>query len=466
MSKLIKLLKSLSEKGFATAVEKAEVKTLYKELDADGQEVLKEDADKVDALPEEDPKKTGEDDDELEKNIKALVTKAVKEATEEQTVKALDGIKSEVKTFLEKEKNAINAKAGVYNVDAKEKRHGMNTYLRKYTRAVLSNDVAELMKLNNVVTVKELTTDKTGSPFGGYVTDHELSAEIRVLTTEYGVARQEMTTIQLSKNSYDANTLVTDVATYWVDEGDTILSTQIVIGQQELKLKKLATICTLTRELLEDEEIDLFSFIAGRVAESFAFKEDRAFFMGTGVADTANGGFTGVLYNVLANSSPLAPANDSISDLTADNLLDMQDASPTSIAKNGKYYGHRSIRNIIRKLKNNITGQYVYQDPTNNGPAMLWGRPFIEVEVMPDITNDSGDTAFLIYGDLKKACLLGYKGSIAADKFNAGSVRNVANNADINLITTDREAVRWIERVGYITLMPGYLTILKTGAGI
>jgi HK97 family phage major capsid protein len=464
MSKLMKLLKSLLAKGFATAVEKAEVKTLYKELDADGQEVLKDDADKADALPEEDPKKTSEEDDDLEKNIKALVTKAVKEATEEQTVKALDGIKSEVKTFMESQKKAIEAKAGLYNADVKEKRHGVNTYLRKFTRAVLSNDVNELMKLNNAVTVKELTTDKTGSPFGGYVTDHELSAEIRLLTTEYGVARQEMTMVQLSKNSYDYNTLVTDVTVYWVDEGDTILSTQVVLGQQELKLKKLAAICTLTRELLEDEEIDLFSFIAGRVAEGFAHKEDSAFFMGTGPSDTANGGFTGIVYNALTNPYSMAVSKDSINDLTADDLLGMQDASPQSIAKNGKYYGHRSIRNIVRKLKTK-DGVYIYQDPTNNGPAMLWGRPFVEVEVMPDITSDDVDTEFLIYGDLKKACLFGYKGSIAADKFNAGLVRNVANNADINLITTDREAVRWIERVGYITLMPTCITVLKTGSG-
>jgi hypothetical protein len=68
-------------------------------------------------------------------------------------------------------------------------------------------------------------------------------------------------------------------------------------------------------------------------------------------------------------------------------------------------------------------------------------------------TAEAGDTV-LVYGDLKKTTILGYKSGIVADRFNAGVIRNVAGNADINLISTDREAIRWIERVGYITILP------------
>ena len=78
--------------------------------------------------------------------------------------------------------------------------------------------------------------------------------------------------------------------------------------------------------------------------------------------------------------------------------------------------------------------------------------------------SDKDAKVFVLFGDLKKSSLLGYKGSISVDRFNAGIVRNVADNADINLITTDREAIRWIERVGAIALLPTAVTRLKTAA--
>jgi HK97 family phage major capsid protein len=125
---------------------------------------------------------------------------------------------------------------------------------------------------------------------------------------------------------------------------------------------------------------------------------------------------------------------------------------------------HRSVRNLVRKLKSN-TGEYIYQNPTENAPAMIWGRPVVEVEVLPSVADSDANTPFVIYGDLKKACLFGYKGAISADRFNAGVVSNVAGNGDINLITTDREAVRWVERVGYITILPSAVTVLSTASG-
>jgi HK97 family phage major capsid protein len=462
MSKLLKLLKKLSAQGFASAVEKAEVASLVKELDAEEAEVVADDVAKVESLPENDGSEDEDEDDSLEKNIKTIVKSSVKTATKVEMEKAVDAIKAEVKTFVDAQLEAKSKKAGIYNDEVQEKRHGINTYLRKFASALLDKDLSEIQKLNGNMTVKEMTTDSTGSPFGGYVVDRELSAEIRHLTTEYGVARREFMAVQLTKNSYDANTLAIDVTVFWVDEGNTIRSTEAVLGQEDLKLKKLGAIVTLTRELLEDEEMDLFSFIGSRVAEGFARLEDRAFFMGTGTGDTANAEFLGLLNNPACNQTTMT--GTTFASMTADDLLDMQDDSPQEIAKTGKYFMHRSIRNIVRKLKDNQNNP-IYQSPSENGPATIWGRPVVEVEVMPSVANSNIDTPFVIYGNLKKSSILGYKGAISADRFNAGVVRNVANNGDINLITTDREAIRWVERVGAITILPEAATVLKTGSG-
>jgi len=187
-----------------------------------------------------------------------------------------------VEAFKAEQKELALKNVGTGEKSVKEARSKMNSYLRNLSKSVLAGDVASL---------KELTTGGAGAD----IVDSELSAEIRHLMTEFGVARREFFTTQLSKNAYDANALTTDVAISWVDEAGVIPTVSVTLTQTELKLKKLAAIAVMSRELLEDEEIDLIAFIAGRVAEGFAKAEDQAFFNGGGTG--ADGSFTGLLQN-------------------------------------------------------------------------------------------------------------------------------------------------------------------------
>jgi HK97 family phage major capsid protein len=466
MLKIFNLIKSLKAKGFATVAEKKELETEVAKTDAETQEAVKEDVAEVAKLPETDPA-ASDVNTEIEKGIGEIINAkviALKSENKAEMQKAIADIKAEIKTFLQAEKDAVAKKAGIYHPDVAEKRKALNVYMREYAKALVDRDINSLVKLNKFSTTKELTTDATGSPYGGYVVDRELSAEIRHLITEYGVARREFMTVQLTKNGYDANALVTDVTVNWVNEASPIGSTQVVLGQEALTLKKLGAIVTMTRELLEDEEIDLFAFIGTRVAEGFARKEDEAFFLGEGSGDTANAEFTGIFFASGVGEVSMATADDAFADLNADYLLDMQDEAPQEIAKTGKYYMHRSILNLVRKLKDDQNA-YIYQAPSESGPATIWGKSVVEVEVLPSTADSAADTAFVGFGNLKKSSILGYKGAISADLFDSGIVRNVANNADINLITTDRKAIRWVERVGAITILPTAFVVLKTGAG-
>lgn len=393
---------------------------------------------------------TTEENAEVEKMLKTLMDKNKTEISNE--------LKSEIKEFMKEQKELMEKKAGAYAPEVAGERKLANAKMKAICMALVSKDDS---------LIKEMTTDATGTPYAGYIVDSELSAEIRHLTTQYGVARREMTAVPLTKNSYKANTLVTDVSTFWVDEGDNIDSTQIVLGQDSLELKKLGAIVALTRELIEDGEIDLFGFIAQRLAEGFAKAEDEAFFTGAGSEDSSNGGFTGVLND--ANVNSYAMTSSSIEDLTTEDLLGLIDKTPSSVLGSSKFYMHRTIMSIIRKLRTDAVsagdgkGDFIYQAPSASGPSTIWGYPVILSEVFPTVSDDAEDTPFIIFGDLRKACLLGYKGGIVADMFDAGTIKNVAGNADINLITSDRKAMRWIERVGFITLLPKAVSVLKTG---
>lgn len=446
MKETLKMIQALLGKGFVTSTEKAELATAIAKLKSEDQAALGDEAAKVNELPET-KDASGEDEDEddeaVEKGIKALFDRHA-----DRIEKSLKG---EIKSYLDEQRTLMEQKAGVYHPSLVGKRKELSSRLRDITKALLSGDDTKL---------KEMTSDATGSPFAGYTVDSELSAEIRHLILEYGVARREMTAIPLSKGSYKANNLATDVTVYWVDEGAVVSSTQAVLGQEELTLKKLGAIVTLTSELLEDTEIDFISFLASRVAEGFARAEDLAFFQGDGTS--TYGSFTGLLIATDVNEVTLA--GTTFASMDADDLLDMVDATPAGALANAKFYYHRTIKSIIRKLKD-TAGAYIYQAPSQSGPATVWGYPEVLVEAMPGITDTAADTSFVLFGDLRKACILGFKSSgLVASRFNAGTVRNVANNADINLITTDREAVRWTERTGYVRIIPTAVTKLTTAA--
>jgi len=439
MKKLKELLAEALGKGFATASEKLAIIKEAENVSEDEKNEVKDDMDKVSDLPEEAP----ETDEEVEKGVKALFEKAGKEVKE--------SVIGEVKEWLKEQKELLSKGVGVYNKEVKANRKELNEYVRCLHKAIYG-------KISDAK-FKEMTTDATGSPFAGYTVDSELSAEIRHLITEYGVSNREMFSVQLSKNSYKANNLVTDVTTYWVDEGAAIRSTQTVLGQETLELNKLAAIVTLTSELLEDTEIDLVSFITGRVSEGFAKMEDEAFFKGDGTS--TYGSFTGLLNNTSVNEVTLA--GTTFASMDADDLLAMIDATPQGAQGNAKFYMHRTIMSIVRKLKD-TTNNYIYQRPSETGPATIWGYPVVLVEAMPSSTDTAVDTSFVLFGDLKKGCIYGFKGAIKAKMFDAGTVRNVANDGDINLITTDREALRWTRRVGFIVILASAITKLTTAS--
>lgn len=449
ISQILKSVNGFMKSGFATEEDKKSLADAVANLKSEDQEAIADQVDQVNDLPETDPNASkegeGEDDatdEEIEKGIGRIISR--------QGARIEKSLEARIDAHLQEQRDLMEKKAGVYHPDLKGKRKHLNDALRDTARALLVGDEHKL---------KELTSDATGSPYAGYTIDSELSAEVRHLITEYGVARREMMAIQLTKGSYKANNLATDISVYWVDEAAVISSSQAVLGQEELTLKKLGVIVAMTTELLEDTEIDFVSFLASRVAEGFAQAEDGAFFKGDGTS--TYGGFTGLLESASVNEVTLA--GTTFASLDADDLLDAIDATPSGALANAKFYYHRTIKSIIRKLKD-TTNNYIYQAPSAQGPATVWGYPEVLVEAMPSSSDTAADTSFVLFGDLRKACILGYNGAVKMSRFNAGVVKNVAGNADLNLITTDREAIRWTERVGYITILPTAVTKITTAA--
>lgn len=461
----LKKVKELLAKGWATDEEK---KTLTKEFEAQDEDVKELSLDnmtKVKDLPEEDPEE-GDVEKEVEKSIKKVFANE-KETLEKSVLeKVKDTVLSDVQKILDEHKDKMKRKVGAYSTEVKKdaRRKVTNRFLRHGLLTIIGgSDTKEFMKVK-----AEMTTDDTATPYSGYITDSILSAEIRHLTTEYGVAAREFNTVSFTQSSYKANNLATDVAVFWVDEAGSIQSTQAVLGQETLELKKLATIVALTRELLQEQEIDFISFLGSRVAEAFAKAEDDAFFIGDGTS--TYGSFTGLLINSSVNEVVMDSGDGAFGDISVEYLREMQDSTPQGALANAKYYMHRSILTLVRNLREDAVsagdnkGAFLYTSPSGSDPRNIDNYPIVLVESMPARGDSAVSTSFVLFGDLKKATIRGTRGGIIVDKFDAGSVQNITNNGTLNLITTDRQAVRWITQVGYIVILPTAVTKLTTAA--
>lgn len=377
---------------------------------------------------------------------------ATPEAVAGEVVKAfkseIESVKAEFKTWQEEQAELSKKRVGLYSPESKADRRVLNDRLRKFMTALFQGDNMMAKDMSEGVNSE-----------GGFLVDTPLNAEIQHLMTEYGVARREMTLTTMASKSLDLTNLATDLAAYWTDEGANKTSDDVAIGRVTLTVNKLAVIVPMTDELLEDSEIDLVSFVTGRIAEQMAKKEDEAFFNGDGTA--AFGGFTGMLNNTFTNLYTMT--TNSILNVDADDLIGMVDVTPQGALANGKFFMNRTIMSVIRKLKD-TTGMYIYQAPSVSGPATVWGFPVINAEAMPGTAADAADTPFILFGDLRKAAWVGVRGGMAVKLADQATVRNTADTADLDLFRRDMTALRVVERVGFVAVVSDAITRLKTSA--
>ena len=394
----------------------------------------------------------GGDDDEVVSEIKSILNNRVKIAVEDLKSEVKKEMEEKMKEYVERQKEIKDKKAGLYHEDIASSRKAKSEKVKAHLSLALGKDVSD----------EPLRT--TADDEGGYLTDEELDAEIRHLTKEYGVVRREFFTTPMEKTTWKGNHLVSDVASSWIDEGDKYSTSKITIGQRTLELKKLGVIVAMTNELLNDSEVDLTRFVTERVAEEFAYREDLAGLVGDG--SSTYGGFTGILNDGNAKTHTIEGHDDSedgtsFAHFSPDDVLSARDKIEGDNL-NIKVYVHRSLRDNLRTRKDD-NGNYILESPA--GGAQLngvWGIDIVESRVLPSISDDAEGTAFAIVGDLNKACIMGYKGGFTIEEFNTGTIQDQAGTGDINLLTTDRKAVRFKERVGFLNMLPEAVCVIKT----
>jgi HK97 family phage major capsid protein len=201
--------------------------------------------------------------------------------------------------------------------------------------------------------------------------------------------------------------------------------------------------------------INLNTLLGALFAEAIAKEEDLQFFAGTGSP------WTGVLNTGTVNI--VLQATGDATQLTADDFLDMIDATPTGALNGAKFYFHRSILSVVRKLKDS-TGNYIYQNPGQGLPATIWNYPYETSDAFPALADVGTGDPYILFGNLKQGAIFGDKQSIRVKLLTEATITDTDESTGINLAEQDMVALRIVERVGYVVSLPTALTVLKAQA--
>lgn len=444
MSKQLKaaLAKDVSE---LTDVEKMLIAKHLEELTDEQKTKYAEVVKSVEGEDEDEDGDEGDEDEIDEEKLKQLLDKKTDKSVEERTNAIAEKI---VAKFFA---GAADARKKVLEVGEtlSEKQSKANAKTRDFMKALISKDYAR---------AKAITTTTGGtSPDdanAGITIPSELLAEVLRFIPLYGVCRRDMRYLPFGGpgNSRNITALAASIRVFWTGEGAKKKSTQPTFSPVIQTLKKLAAICPMTEEILEDTLIPLNSLLGELFAEAIGVEEDYQFLAGVGTP------WTGILNNGSVNFTYQGVAGTA--NVTADDILNMKVGLPAAARVNAKYYFNPDTEVLLQQLKD-LTGRYILQQPTDDAPGKLWGRPYELTDALPAPDTVAAGDPWIIFGDLKKCAILGDKQQIRVKVLEEATITDVDDQTAINLAEQDEIALRVVERVGYVLALPQGISVLK-----
>lgn len=185
----------------------------------------------------------------------------------------------------------------------------------------------------------------------------------------------------------------------WVDEKPAAgtADTNLTFGMETVMIHTVMAETGFSRNMVEDAAFDIENFLVKKFAESATIDEDNRFLIGTGV-----GSPQGILpggSNVIGLTR--RPSGDA-DELTWDGLISMTYAIPSRYRQKAVWVGNRFTFEAIAKLKDAISGNYLWTPyqavgGTDIAPMKLLGYECVEQEAMPSVAAGAFP---LIFGDM------------------------------------------------------------------
>jgi len=293
---------------------------------------------------------------------------------------------------------------------------------------------------------------------GGYTVQDEQSKMIRSMQDKYGLVRQifgsgivpmESDVLQVPVDTYEVSgvsgtgNVPTPAST---SENSAITeSADAELSQVTLTTAKYATLNYLSKELLADSFVDFIgAYLTPKMARQMSRIED-------GVVFTA--ATTGLFNNTNMQRLVMDSGSSAFTNLTYENIIDMEDEVVDDALDDGGYIAHRSIVNLLKKIKG-TDGHPLWMPAAGPEPASVNGYGIRKGSILPRKSNDAVSTGFLAFGDVAKACVVGER---------MGREIAMSEHFRFNYYQV---AIRMVERFAYNTNanLGKALTVLVTAA--
>lgn len=333
----------------------------------------------------------------------------------------------------------------------------------KAVRAHLNKDAATIAEYNAYAAKEWLDVSKanyqnvtTAADGGALVPDPEFIAEVERLTDDYGVASRMATVRRTDRDSVTLLSGTNEVSFTKTGEATAQNAQKLTYAAATAALEKYIATLVLTSEIAEDSAIDMFQDAANEIARARAKLFDQLVF-----TDSTHG----LLSASLADAYKTQTVGSAITDLDADDLMNAMYKVVGSARRNGRFYMHPTVWNLLRQKKTgdgtNSAASYLFGGPGQSVTPSVDGVPVELVDIMPAVGDITANEEFAVFGDLSRV-MIHVKRTLETKVFDSGVVKD-AGGSDINLITQDSWAVRATLRAVPQTRFNGAFVIIGTG---
>lgn len=176
----------------------------------------------------------------------------------------------------------------------------------------------------------------------------------------------------------------------------------------------------VSQQLLDNSQVDLIAYLVRRIGDTLAAKIEKEFLIGTSGKVVGLAG--GVTQTVTAASATA---------VTADELIDVQDAVPDIYQANGLWIMHPKTRTAIRKLKDNENRYLLNIDLNAKWGYSLLGKPVYASDAMPE---PAAGAKTIFYGDMSGlACIIrGLRVKVLTERFADENAIGIYGFAEID----------------------------------
>jgi HK97 family phage major capsid protein len=211
---------------------------------------------------------------------------------------------------------------------------------------------------------------------GGYLVPTEFRAQV-VMAMENIMSFRTLATVFPISAKDEIPTVTQKPSMTWGAENENFETGSFAVGQMLLTAQLGRVFIPMSRRLAANARVDIVALLTKLFAEAFSLGEQEVFTNGNGSSKPTGFRKTGVTDGLVTAVSMGAAA------LTGDDLINLYHAVPQQYRRSSTWQMPDTVIAKIRKLKEAVTGQYLWTPGLAGAPATILGRPVVENPSIP-----------------------------------------------------------------------------------